>query len=319
MAVSREDIALLVAGFMRAFPAHMSPERVAAWLGNMHVVGNALRLDPGDVEFAIQGFLDDLHAEHAEEPFLGEALEDDRQWAARMFGTEAEERDGIVWDGSLPEDWDECPTDDADQEMLLHDCGEEVVAASASDIPRCDSETALDSEFTDPVAIAATEREIATTGFVCEVSGHDWTTLAIVRDRFSYVRSIKENSPTKSGSVTLVPLFPGAVAAESMETYESMTAPFLKDYGACGWHQAQQMARTQDAIPFLKGLPKEIVIDFPAIRARGKEGEYGVLRMKRDARGTWKLCFEWIHVAEYRRKMALFSESIRIAAFKSRF
>ena len=327
MAVSREDIALLVAGFIRAFPAHMPSERVAAWLKNMHVIGNALRLDPGDVEFAIQGFLDDLHAEHAEEPFLGEAPEDDLGWAARTFAEEAKMRDDYAEPGDMvPDDvaewlWPELEylasiRPDVDESAMFPDDSWDPLPEIVPDLPGPVAEAALEVEFADPGAIAQVVREIETTGPLCEVSGHDRTTLAIVRDRFRYVRSIKENSPRKEGAVTLVSLFSGAVAAESMETYESMTAPFLPKDGACGWHQAQQIARMQDTIPFLKDMPKGIVIDFPAIRARGTEGEYGVLRMKRDTRNVWNLCFEWVHSAEYRKKTELFSENVRIAIFK---
>jgi len=57
------------------------------------------------------------------------------------------------------------------------------------------------------------------------------------------------------------------------------------------------------------------VIDFPGIRPKGTDDEYGILRMARGKDRRWKAGFVWIPAGKTASRSDLFSDNVWIAVF----
>lgn len=318
-----EDLAALTVEFLDALSS-VSPAAARHWRGNAKAaLERMLERDHADVEWVFDGVdpvpnEEDIDTVYSEEGF--EPSEEDRQFAIAAFEELAEKRDDyavpaddVPWDVSC--DWDE--PDVGPHEYDMQDPGDDDPLPA-----RPASEDVLVAEPQQPSADPLPVPDEAG-GLLCNIRELQAPWLALVQERFSWVKTMTDDSPCQASVIRLVSIFPENPPVEyeidritpifSMDGYGTLLLPYRQKNLACGFAQAVEIERTQDSIPLLRSLPNGTVIDFPGIRARGVNGEYGILRIRRKGL-RWKLEFEWI-ADRFRARMwpDMFGAHVRIA------
>lgn len=346
MKISAEELGYLLAECFNAITPDTDSMRAKRWVGKLGpVVALMLRLDPEDVEWVMEILEDEVGTKGLatdEDEVSGKiddtpSSEQDRLWAAAEFDELAQQGD----DYAIPSDLDEVP-DDARQDLALIDAGNYEIGPNEYDLPD-DTEPSIVSEdkawgadykpgsqggggavatrvpsvgtgAADPPA-SKESTPPKTEGFFCKLPGLglNRASLKEIRKRASWVKSVACDSVENAGRMDLVSIFSDGTPNSSWSGYEDLVAQHRK-LGGC-FEEAMWIEKNQDDIPILQSMPEGIVIDFPGIRPRGTENEYGIVRLAREKDRRWKVGFVWIAVTDAHQRTDVFSDKIRLAVF----
>lgn len=315
MKISARELGYLLAECFNAISPETAAADAARWRRRVgELMGKALRRDPDDVLWALEGcevvpLPDDVEAvasgqgAPSEADIVWAAIEHDR--VAQLSGDYTIPSNEVPGDIALDFIWRMEPSNEpGPNEYDMPDDSEPIVVPEGKAPPLPDSPA--------PKEPAPQKTE----GFLCKVPGLDRASLKEIRRRASWVRSAVHDSEESGGRMDLVSIFPDGTPNSSYSGYEDLVKPYRK-MGGC-FEEVIWIERKQDDIPLLQSLPDGIVIDFPGIRPGGTKGEYGILRMARGKDGRWKVGFVWIMVTDAHRRTDIFTDKIRLAVFAAK-
>lgn len=336
MKISAEELGYLLAECFNAITPDTDTTDAERWKGQVgKLLETALRRDPDDVLWALQGCEAVPLSDNTEEPVVvyGAPSADDRVWNAIESDRLAQLDDGrysheeniewIPWNTEIDIELIEAgregvPGDFRDDQEIDHreydsldPPSEEIRESLSSD----QQEGEEGKEGDDPVpSDERHETRTSSVGFLCNAPGIDRLSLKTIREkRGSWMKSLGYDSAENGGRVELVSVFADGVMNSSWTGYEDLVKPHRK-MGCC-FEEAMWMERYQDDIPMLQSLPEGIVIDFPGMRPRGTNDEYGIVRMERMKNRRWKVSFVWIAMIDAAKRTDLLSDKVRLAVF----
>ena len=316
MRISAEQMGYLLAECFNAISPNTDAADAARWKGRVgELMGRALRRDPDDVLWALEGCEVVSAPDGAGSTAQGYAApsEADRVWNMLESDRIAKRSD----DYAIPSDMDEMP-DDVRHDLAGMDAGNYEIGPNDYDLPDPPDEDLRESAPRgEDVPVPSDERQethVSSTGFLCTAPGLDRASIRRIRNtRGSWVKSAAYDSVENGGRMDLVSIFVDGATNSSWAGYEDLVKPH-RAMGGC-FEEAMWMEGAQDDIPMLRSLPEGIVIDFPGIRPRGTNGEYGILRMERGKNSRWKVGFVWIAMVDAASRTHLLSDKVRLAVF----